>query len=91
MILWILMLSVSWKSIDFPEVHTPSSSGSQNKQHTESCACHLFIAGFLFAFSTLKVEAICSSETSTDIYQTTGRYNTEHFTFLSHQRENLNP
>jgi hypothetical protein len=47
-------------------------------------------AGFLRAyFSTLKMGAICSSETSTDFQRTTWSYIPEDGTFHNHRCENL--
>jgi hypothetical protein len=39
--------------------------------------------------STLKTEAVCSSETSVDFYQTTWHYTPEDSTLHNHQCENL--
>jgi hypothetical protein len=47
-------------------------------------------AGFLLGlFSTLKMEAICSSETSVDVQRTTRRYIPEDSTLHDHRCENL--
>jgi hypothetical protein len=46
--------------------------------------------GFLAYFSTLKMEAICSSEKSS-CFPTTRRYNPENSRHLSHQRGSFKP
>jgi hypothetical protein len=56
-------------------------------------ACHLLSRWFLakLVFSTLKMEAIYSSETSVDTQQTTQRYIPEDGTLHNHRCENLKP
>jgi hypothetical protein len=56
-------------------------------------ACHLLSCGFLaqLIFSTLKMEAICSSEKSVDTQRTTRQYIPEDGTLHNHRCENLKP
>jgi hypothetical protein len=56
-----------------------------------NAACHLISHRFLaqLFFSTLKIEAICSSETSVDTQRTTRRYILEDGTLHNHHCENL--
>jgi hypothetical protein len=63
--------SVSYINLDFPLA--------------DYSPCHLFSRWFLseLIFSTLKIEAICSSETSPDTQQTTRRYIPEDCTLLN--------
>jgi hypothetical protein len=64
--------------------------GLKNKLSNHS-ACHLLSRWFLaeVIFSTLKMEAICSSETSVDTQLTTRRYFPEDGTLHNHRCENL--
>jgi hypothetical protein len=57
----------------------------------QSVECHLHARWFLaeIIFSTLKMEAIFSSETSVDPQQTTRRYIPEDGTLHNHRCENL--
>jgi hypothetical protein len=54
-------------------------------------ACHLLSRWFLAQpiFSSLKMEAICSSETSVDTQRTTRRYIPEDGTLYNHRCKNL--
>jgi hypothetical protein len=52
-------------------------------------ACHLLTCWFLLKFSTLKMEAICSSETSVASQQTTRRHIPEDDTLHNHRCESL--
>jgi hypothetical protein len=55
-----------------------------------SLACHLFARWFTEPiFSTLKMEAICSSETSVETKRTTRRHIPEDYTRHNHRCENL--
>jgi hypothetical protein len=67
-------MAVFWnKATEFRKwVIFPSSGGKHTKRFLLATCLH---AGFLLAyFSTLKMEAICSSQTSVDFQQTTRRY-----------------
>jgi hypothetical protein len=60
--------------------------------HSTDCtACHLISRWFLaqFIFSTLKIKAMCSSETSVDTQRTTRRYIPEDGTLHNHRCDNL--
>jgi hypothetical protein len=55
--------------------------------YKQSRACHLLSC--MAYTSTLKMEAICSSESSVDFQRTTRRYITEYRTLRHHHCENL--
>jgi hypothetical protein len=70
----------------------PPSSGSKNKvsKKPELCLPPAFTLVSCSAYSsTLKMEAICSSETSVDFQRTTQRYIPEDGTLHNHRCENL--
>jgi hypothetical protein len=54
----------------------------------ESSAWHLLVSCFTYS-STLKMKAICSSETSVDFHRTTQRYNPKYPMLHGHGCENL--
>jgi hypothetical protein len=66
---------------------SPPSSESKNKPSKKPPA--LSLAYCSAYFSTLKMEAICSSETSVDFQRTTQRYIPEDSTLHNHRCENL--
>jgi hypothetical protein len=76
------------KSINFWDI-TPCSLLSVNRRFGGTC--HLLVCWFLdeLISSTLKMEAICSSETLVDAQRTTWRYIPEVDTLHNHCSENL--
>jgi hypothetical protein len=67
------------KPSDVSEKHTASIFGLPPASTLVSCS----------AYSTLKMEAICSSETLVDFQRTTQRYVPEGITLHNHRCENL--
>jgi hypothetical protein len=64
--------------------------GSTNQQASRWKACHLFACWFAEPISsTLKMEAVCSSETSVETQRTTRRRIPEDNTLHNHHCENL--
>jgi hypothetical protein len=78
---------VRWKSTDVSRNKSPPSSGLKNKP-SKKPAWKQVVSRSPY-FSTLKMEAACSSETSVDIQRTTRRYIPEDRTLLNHGCENL--
>jgi hypothetical protein len=78
------------KSINLWDI-TPCSPLSINRRFGGAPPCHLLACRFLAEIipSTLKMEAICSSETSVDTKRTTWRYIPEVDTLHNHRSKNL--
>jgi hypothetical protein len=74
-----------------PETYLADLSVTSNIRNLKSIILHLLARRFLAAliFSTLKMNAICSSETSVDTQRTTRRYIPEDSTLHNHRCENL--
>jgi hypothetical protein len=65
-------------------------SRSRNQRKSKLCLPPAFtLASCLPYFSTLKMEATCSSETSVNFQRTTRRYISEDSTLHNHRCENL--
>jgi hypothetical protein len=78
------LVSTSWSPESQP-VNTPGTE--QNPQHS---VCHLLARWFAEPISsTLKMEAISSSETSVEFQRTTRRHIPEDATLQNHGCENL--
>jgi hypothetical protein len=73
------------------QASSESENNSSKKPSEPGSACHLLACWFLaeLTYSTLKMEAMCPSETSVDTQRTTRRYIPEDRTIHNHCCENL--
>jgi hypothetical protein len=80
------------KDIHIQKVCTFIKGPVPKKHNMVICVCHLLAGWFLahLIFSTWKIEAICSSESSVDTPRTTRRYIPENGTLHNHRCANLN-